>query len=210
MLSRSRDYKTLPHGRRPGWRADIQVIELPILASCTQARTGLTVPGKGLWGGKGARWTPPGSWIGWLDHRAVLVTPLGPLSQSNHSRVKPITNQEVSAHLGPMPPYKSLLSSLIQMLISKVDPAGHLPGLQSPPQTLESSCPAGVPRGCSHALLPTQGGRGLREQCQQEHGSPLRPQQERVPCQVFWSWIPREAPRRGTQATRALQLLHIL
>ena len=54
MLSRSRDYKTLPHGRRPGWRADIQVIELPILASYTQARTGLTVPGKGLQGGKGA------------------------------------------------------------------------------------------------------------------------------------------------------------
>ena len=210
MLSRSGDYKTLPHGRRPGWRADIQVIELPILASCTQARTGLTVPGKGLWGGKEAGWAPLGSRIGWLDHRVVLVTLLGPLSQSNHSRVKPITNQEVSAHLGPMPPYKSLLSSLIQMLISKVDPAGHLPGLQSPPQTLESSCPAGVPRGCSHALLPTQGGRGLREQCQQEHGSPLRPQQERVPCQVFWSWIPREAPRRGTQATRALQLLHIL
>ena len=47
-------------------------------------------------------------------------------------------------------------------------------------------------------------------QCQQEHGSPPRPQQEWVPCQVFWSRIPREAPRRGTQATRALRLLHVL
>lgn len=51
-------------GARPGWRADVQVIELPNLASYTQARTGLTVPGEGLWGGKVAGWVPPGHQIG--------------------------------------------------------------------------------------------------------------------------------------------------
>ena len=50
-------------GARPGWRADVQVIELQNLASYTQAHTGLTVPGKGLWGGKEAGWAPPGSGI---------------------------------------------------------------------------------------------------------------------------------------------------
>ena len=118
-------------GSRPGWRTDVQVIELPNLASYTQAHTGLTVPGKGLRGGKEAGWASPGSWIGWLDHRVILVTPLGPLSKSNHSRIKPVT-KEVSAHLGPMPPHEGLLSSLIQMLISKVDPASHLPAFRVP------------------------------------------------------------------------------
>ena len=61
---RENEVETTKHshqGSRPGWRTDVQVIELPNLASYTQAHTGLTVPGKGLWGGKGARWTPPGS-----------------------------------------------------------------------------------------------------------------------------------------------------
>ena len=48
-------------GSRPGWRTDVQVIELPNLAPYTQAYTGLTVPGKGLWGGKEAGWASPGS-----------------------------------------------------------------------------------------------------------------------------------------------------
>ena len=41
-----------------------RLIELLNLASYTQARTGLTIPGKGLWGGKGAGWAPPGHQIG--------------------------------------------------------------------------------------------------------------------------------------------------
>ena len=97
-----------------------------------------------------------GDWITRLFWSPHWVHYLNPITQE----LRQSPNQEVSTHLGPMPPYEGLLSSLIQMLITKVDPAGHLPGLQSPPQTLKSSCPAGVPRGCHHALLPTHGEKG--------------------------------------------------
>ena len=130
---------------------------LAISASNTQAHTGIAVPGKGLWGGKGAGRAPPGGRVGRLDHRVVLITPLSPLSTSSLSRVKPISNQEVSAHLGPMPPCEGLLSSLIQMLTRKVDAAGHLPGLQSPPRTLKSSCPSWSPKRLPPCPPPRSG-----------------------------------------------------
>ena len=78
------------------------------------------------------------------------------------------------------------------------------------PQPLNSTYLLEVPSGPRHVLLPAQGGCGLHEQHEQEHGGPQHSQEERFQCQVLRSRIPSQAPRNRTQPPGGLRFLHHL
>lgn len=67
-----------------------------------------------------------------------------------------------------------------------------------------------APSSRYHALVPAQGGCGVQEQREQEHGSPQHPPQERVPRSVLRSRISGEAPRTLKQSPGDLRFLHDL
>lgn len=123
---------------------------------------------------------------------------LHPLKQS------PLDVLEVSAHSVEVTDYNKP-AACPQTLCWWEEPSQVVSALVA-----ASPQPPAAPSGRHHALVPAQGGCGVQEQREQEHGSPQHPPQERVLRSVLRSWISGEAPRKLKQSPGDLRFLHDL